>query len=49
MWAAEAWIGVFGFVVIVSWCQNALHNDDDSPTKYLALSTMTSRRASATA
>ena len=35
---AKAWIGVFGFVVIVGSCQNAL-NDDDLPAKVSALST----------
>jgi hypothetical protein len=26
-----AWLGVFGFVVILGSCQNVLHNDDDLP------------------
>ena len=38
---AKAWIGVFGFVANVGSCQNALHNDDDLPAKFSALSTTT--------
>jgi predicted RNA polymerase sigma factor len=43
---AKAWIGVFGFVVIVGSCQNALNGDDDLPATVSTPSTMTSSPAS---